>query len=83
MLLGLPEPTGETGPLQPLLCVARNLIARGTPTPPPAALAGALGPLPHDAKDLPRYVDAAREPQWDGTIKGAASGRNPALDLWR
>ncbi len=83
MLLGLPEPTGETGPLQPLLCVARNLIARGTPTPPPAALAGALGPLPHDAPELPRYVDTAREPQWDGVIKGADSGCNPALDLWR
>lgn len=83
MLLGLPEADGGADPLHPLLCVARNLIARGAPTPVPAALAEALGPLPEGAPSLAHYVDASLEPQWDGVIKGAAAGCNPALSFWR
>lgn len=92
-ILGLPEAPGSAAnssanpsaadACAPLLAVVQNLIQRGTPTNPSRVLTDALGPIAPEVRTLPHYVDAAREPVWESTIKGARSGYNPALAFWR
>lgn len=78
----VPSDPEDAHPLHALLCVTQNLIQRGCPTPPTAALQSVLGPLPQAQGEPPHLVDAANAPAWSRTIKGAPDGHNPALRLW-
>lgn len=79
-VIGLRAEYDADQPLFSILCVAKNLIQRGCPTPPSPRLVGALGGPPPAGS--PRIVDATHRPSWARTIQGSDDGNNPALRFW-
>jgi len=66
-----------------IFCVLKNILQRGTPTPPSKYLIEKLGEL-SDIEKSPLYLISKEEQQWINRIKGNEEDKreNPALKFF-